>query len=132
MQDSYEAHERNDARQVLRQLALGVDPRSGQPLGKSDLLQDAEVIRAFFLAVEALTDYDVLPPPDTREKHLRRAGLPWSEEEDEQLRREFADGMNLQLITEKHYRTQGAISSRLVHLKLVTRRDEVRKLLAWS
>jgi hypothetical protein len=132
LQDSYEAHQRNDARQVLRQLAFGVDPRSGQPLGRSDLLQDPEVIRAFFLAVEALTDHDVPAPPDTQRKHLYRAGLPWLEEEDEPLKREFSGGMNIQLITETHYRTQGAIASRLVHLKLITRRDEVRKLLAWS
>jgi hypothetical protein len=132
LQDSYEALQRNDARQILRQLALGVDPRSGEPIGKSDLLQDPEVIRAFFLAVEALTDHDVSAPADTRQSHLRRAGLPWSEEEDEQLRQEFSHGINIQLITEMHYRTQGAIAARLVHLKLITRRDEVRKLLAWS
>jgi hypothetical protein len=132
LQDSYEAHQREEARQVLRQLALGVDPRSGRPVGKSDLLQDPGVIRAFFLAVEALTDHDIPAPPDVRERHLQRAGLPWSEDEDERLRQEFTDGINLQIITEMHLRTQGAIAARLVHLKLVTRRDEVRKLLAWS
>jgi hypothetical protein len=82
---SYEVHQRENARQVLRQLALGVDPRSGCAVAQNPLLQDPGVIRALFLAIEALTDHEVPTPPDTREKHLHRAGLPWSEEEDEQL-----------------------------------------------
>jgi hypothetical protein len=129
---SYETFQRNESRQVLRQLALGLDPRSGELIEPNSLLQDPTVIRAFFLAIEALTDHEIPPPPDTREKHLVRAGLPWSGEEDEQLRQEFAHGINIQLITEMHYRTQGAIAARLVHLKLINRRDEFRKLLAWS
>jgi hypothetical protein len=129
---SYEVHQRENARQVLRQLALGVDPRSGCAVAQNPLLQDPGVIRALFLAIEALTDHEVPTPPDTREKHLHRAGLPWSEEEDEQLRQQFAQRINIQVITEMHYRTQGAIASRLVHLKLITSREEVRHLLAWS
>jgi len=97
-----------------------------------DIVNDPLIVRALFLAIEALTDHDIPPLPDASQKHLRRAGQSWSEQEDEQLRQEFSRGINLQIITEIHCRTQGAIASRLVHLQLVNRRDEVRKLLAWS
>ena len=84
------------------------------------------------MGIEALTEHDIPPVPDTTKDYLRRAGQPWSQQEDEQLRQEFSAGMNIQIITESRYRTQGAIASRLVHLKLITHKDEVRDLLAWS
>jgi hypothetical protein len=132
LSESFETYQRNEARQILRCLAFGVDPTSGDLAAENPILREPEVIRAFFLAIEALTDHDIPAPPDTRQPHLSRAGLPWLAAEDQQLRDEFAAGINIQIITEMHYRTQGAIAARLVHLQLVSNRDEVRKLLDWS
>ncbi len=129
---SYESIQREDARQILRQLALGIDPRTGSPIRGQGLIHDPLVIRALFMGIEALTEHDIPPVHDTTKDYLRRAGQPWSQQEDEQLRQEFSAAMNIQIITESHYRTQGAIASRLVHLKLITHKDEVRDLLAWS
>lgn len=110
---------------------LGVDP-NGQQLVDNHLFQDPQVLRALFLAVEALTDHDLSSKLDTSEPHLKRAGLPWTEAEDDQLRSEFQNRINIQIITQIHMRTQGAIASRLVHLKLIEKRDQIRDLLAWS
>ncbi len=132
MDDSHEVHQRANARQILRILAMGLDPITCKPLAENSILAEPEVIRALFMGIEALTDHDIPPPPDTRSPHLRRAGLPWSPEEDERLREEFSAGINIRIITDMHCRTQGAIASRLSHLQLVSSKEEVRRLLAWS
>ena len=48
-----------------------------------------------------------------------RAGAPWSDEEDEQLKKEFARGDKVSQIAQEHQRSYGAIQARLEKLGLV-------------
>ena len=47
-----------------------------------------------------------------------RAYRPWTFEEDEQLRRECADGLTIREIAQRHERRPGGISSRIKHLEI--------------
>lgn len=52
-------------------------------------------------------------------KTFSRAYEPWSEEEDEQLKREFGEGKEQKEIAATHDRQKGAIHSRLIKLGLI-------------
>jgi hypothetical protein len=128
LRNSYEELQRNDARHVLRRLALGLDPDSGTRLVGHEVLQNPATIRALLLAIESLTD-DEPKKSRRRKEHDNRAGQPWASDEDEQLTQEFEARMSLSAISEIHKRTKGSITSRLVRLKLVDRREDARGLL---
>lgn len=50
-----------------------------------------------------------------------RLGAPWTDEEDAQLREEFASGMQLDEMANVHSRNLGGIRSRLIRLELESR-----------
>jgi len=56
-----------------------------------------------------------------------RANQPWTQAEDELLRKFYAEGHHVQYIASQHARTQLAIASRLVHLKVIAHRRAVRR-----
>lgn len=92
---------------TLRKLAQGVDPRSGLTLPEQDACQAPEVIRALFLAIQALEAQGrVRPLPE-------QAGKPWGEEEEQALLRRFDEGEPVTAIARAHGRTTGAIRARL-------------------
>ncbi len=95
---------------VLRPLADGVDPSTGEVLPSQNPFQQAQVVRALNLAIGVL------------EREARKADLPssagksWTSTEDSQLRREFHRAADFNEIARIHERTRGAILSRLVKL----------------
>ncbi|MDF2610535.1 MAG: recQ, partial [Lachnospiraceae bacterium] len=56
---------------------------------------------------------------DLLAKGKTKAYASWSEEEDQQLTREFLQGMNMRELSELHKRTNGAMKSRLKKLGLI-------------
>jgi hypothetical protein len=104
---------------VLRALAQGIDPVTGEVVGDAGLLQSAVVIRALYEGAEAL---ERQRPAETRERKATgpsRAGTPWSQAEDESLREAYVKGRTVKELAVEHERTDGAISSRLVRLGLI-------------
>ena len=99
------------AREILRTLANGVDPTTGELLPEDSVYNAPEVIRALFVILETTA-------PPRQQDPLRNAGKPWNNMEDDKLRDEFAAGMKLSRIAQEHGRTYGAIESRLEHLGL--------------
>ncbi len=99
-----------EALNVLRPLADGVDPSTGEVLPSQSLFQQAQVVRALSLAIGAL------------EREARKAELPkgagkaWTSAEDTRLREEFHKSVDFNEIARIHDRTRGAILSRLVRL----------------
>jgi hypothetical protein len=59
------------------------------------------------------------PPLESRKKKRPNSGTPWTGEEDAKLRSEFLARANIFEIARVHLRSATAISSRLVHLRLV-------------
>jgi len=99
---------------ILSALANGVHPATGEQLATDAPYQSPEVVRALFVAVQALENNgrrsrrrDDLPP---------NAGKPWSPEEDERLLAGFDSGKAPRQLAEFHGRTLAGIEARLEKL----------------
>ena len=79
------------AREIIRILADGVDPTTGEVLPKESVYNSPEVIRALFAVLEATTPQK----EGTRPTLNRNAGKPWTDIEDDKLRDEFAARMKI-------------------------------------
>ena len=99
------------AKEIVRTLADGVDPTTGEVLTAECVYNSPEVIRALFTLLEHVN-------VDTIKAPFQNAGKPWSSSEDEKLRDEFFSSLKISDIAKKHGRTYGAIESRLDHLGL--------------
>lgn len=103
--------------QVLQALIQGVDPDTGTALPADTVLNRVYVVRALLTAVEALDSVTA--------RALRRAQLPesvgtrWTEDEEQELKEEFARSEPIPLIATKHNRTARAIESRLERMGLL-------------
>lgn len=96
------------AKEILRALADGVDPATGEILPAESVFNSPDVIRALFAVLAALNS----------DEPLRNAGKPWTEAEDSNLKAEFTAKMRISDIAKEHGRSYGAIESRLDHLGL--------------
>ena len=101
------------ARVIVRTLADGVDPTTGELLPADSVYNSPDVIRALFTLLEAASE-----KKKVEQIPNRNAGKPWTEIEDDKLRDEFASKMKIADIAKEHGRTYGAIESRLDHLGL--------------
>jgi len=102
------------ALRILEALADGVDPFTGEVFPDDSPYQNPQVVRALSSAVEAVKRVRKI---DSRKKSLpAKAGIPWSEEEDERLVEEFEAGKSIRELAEMHERSMGAIQARLVRL----------------
>ena len=101
------------AREIIRTLADGVDPTTGEVLPNESVYNSPEIIRALFVVLEATAPVST-PQCDTH----RNAGKPWTSIEDEKLKDEFTDKISISDIAKEHGRTYKAIESRLDHLGL--------------
>lgn len=101
----------NRAKEMIRTLADGVDPTTGEVLPAESVYNSPEIIRALFTLLEYINK-------DTAKDPLRNAGKPWSDVEDDKLRDEYLSNLKISDIAKEHGRTYGAIESRLEHLGL--------------
>ena len=99
------------AKEIVRSLADGVDPTTGEVLPAENVYNSPEIIRALFTLLEQ-TENDIHKNP------LRNAGKPWSDIEDDKLRDEFLTKLKIADIAKEHGRSYGAIESRLEYLGL--------------
>lgn len=105
------------AREILRALADGRDPATGAAFPPDSPYQQAETVRALYLALEALDT----PPAKSRSADPNRPNLnqKWTPEEEQRLRDAFAANTPIPQIATTHGRSAGAITSRLVKLGLI-------------
>ncbi len=103
-----------EALKIMRALADGVNPTTGEVLQAESVYQNPQTVRALQRAVGAL-EY-----VEERERNKRKlplkAGLPWSRAEDEQVCEDLRKGINFHDIAKTHNRTVGSIIARLVKL----------------
>ncbi len=97
---------------VVRSLANGVDPESGESFSPESPYQRPQIVRALYEAATAL---------ERQERYDRRrtqmpinSGEPWSEDEDRKLLAAFDAGRALQELAAAHERTMGAVRARLL------------------
>ena len=101
----------------MQSLADGVDPYSGERFPSGSPYQQADTVRALHLALEGLTKL--------RRSTARKTGpgRGWTENEEQELLREFDDKVDVEEIAAKHERTKGAIWARLEKLGRIQRKD---------
>lgn len=102
----------SEALSIVRALADGVDPASGEAFPEGSAYQRADTVRALFTAAQALEQAE---RSERRRVELpAKTGQPWSEEEDRQLLAAFDAGRGLAELAGAHQRTQTGIRARLV------------------
>lgn len=110
---------------ILKLLANGVHPVTGEQLDKAHVVNEPDVIRALNTAIEVLVSEE---KRIQRQRDLpKRVGKPWSEQEDQALIKAFDSGISLSDLVDKHQRTRGAIRTRLVRLGKIDLDDRSSK-----
>jgi hypothetical protein len=110
--------ERDKALKVLRALADGVDPNTGEQFPIGSAYQYPDTVRALYYAVQVLEGS--APPRERgpRQKNQpENAGRPWSEEEDARLAKSFDAGKTILELADDFKRSRVAIEARLVKLE---------------
>ena len=96
---------------IIELLADGFDPKTGEVIPDNSCLQRGNVVRALMRASRALKSAS---RAEKKRKDLpNRAGLSWTDEEDEKLLKSFEQGQKPEGLAIEHERTLGAINSRL-------------------
>ena len=104
--------EQAQALAIVKSLANGVDPDSGEVFPGDGAYQRPQTVRALFAAVEAL---ERAAQFERRKQQLpAKTGEPWSEDEDRKLLASFDSGNALGDLAAAHQRTQTGIRARLV------------------
>ena len=97
---------------VVRALASGVDPESGEVFPPDSAYQRPQVVRALY---EAATALERIERFERRKAQMpAKTGEPWTEEEDRKLLASFDAGRALQELAAAHERTMGAVRARLL------------------
>jgi hypothetical protein len=102
--------EKAQAAEILKSLADGIHPVTGEAFPGESPYQHAIVVRALFVALSALGN-EAKPP--RQERLPANAGKPWSDEEDQRLLELFDAGRPIKEIAQTHGRTTGGIQARL-------------------
>ncbi len=97
---------------VVRSLANGVDPESGEVFSAESPYQRPQVVRALYEAAGALERIERFER--RRSQMPAKTGEPWSEDEDRKLLGAFDSGRALQELAAAHQRSMGAVRARLL------------------
>ena len=97
---------------VVRSLASGVDPESGEVFPPESAYQRPLVVRALYEAASALERTERFER--RRSQMPAKTGEPWTEDEDRKLLAAFDAGRALQELAAAHERSMGAIRARLL------------------
>ena len=110
----------NGAKGILKSLADGVDPLTGEVLPEDHICNQPEIIRAIYMVLMELSR-----GKQHREKP-ENDGAPWSEEEEQLLCDMFDQNRTTKEICDYFKRTNGAIAARLVRVGKISDRAEFR------
>lgn len=103
---------------IIQTLIDGINPLSDEPLADNHLCLESDIQRALQTAIPALENKI---KSDARRANLpANAGLPWNDEEDQQLADAFDNGDSIATLVEQHQRTKGSINSRLLKLRKIS------------
>ena len=118
--------ELDEAKDIVRLLADGIDPTTGEVLPKESPYNDPVVIRALFSVIESIKE--VPKPKKTIEQKQqdnldsgrpRNAGLPWTEELKAEIASKYQSGISVPELSRYFERTRGAIVSELTRQGLI-------------
>ena len=101
---------------IVRALARGIDPSTGETLPTDHLCQQPATIRALVAALAELEAGSALPRSRSNPSLGAKAGTPWDPADDEALARAFDRGEPVGKLAQEFQRSRGAITARLVRL----------------
>lgn len=116
---------------ILKNLASGVDPYTGLSISDKSPYQNAQTVRALFMAIEALKNSSTADLPTVvktdvmttsvttgtlSSKTLGNARKLWKAEETRNLLKAYNSGLSLDQLALKHQRSKGSIKKRLIKL----------------
>ncbi|MBI3527550.1 MAG: hypothetical protein HY067_06230 [Betaproteobacteria bacterium] len=104
---------------VLKALADGIDPATGEQFPAGSAYQHPDTVRALFSAISMLGNAapPASPKPGTTGKSApENSGRPWSEEEDGRLGKTYDSGKSIEELAGIHKRSKWAIEARLARL----------------
>ena len=119
------------AKEIVRLLAEGIDPTTGEVLPPDSPYNEPIVIRALFTVIESLKE--VRKPKKTvkqkRQENIdsgkpRNAGLPWTDDLKMELADKFRSGTSIPELSRYFERTKGAILSELTKQGLIEDDEE--------
>jgi hypothetical protein len=102
------------ALQIVRALADGVDPESGEVYPPQSPYQKPDTVRALFVATRAL---ERASEWEQRKKRLpANTGKPWTPQDDARLAESFDGGMPILELAREHQRTLASVRARLIRM----------------
>lgn len=107
------------AKEIIRILAEGVDPMTGEVLPNNHVCNQGEVVRAFYVALDVMGSKQ-------KKKRPENAGKSWSAEDERQLKELFGNGTAKKEICRVLKRTETAVAAHLVRMGLIAHRDVFR------
>jgi hypothetical protein len=114
-----------EALNIVRRLAAGVHPETGEVLESHDMYQHPQTVRALHCATAALEFQQ--ERERTRRFLPANAGKVWTDQEDAQICDELRRGINFEGIARAHNRTVGSIIARLVRLGKISATPQTSK-----
>jgi len=122
---------------MLRALANGINPETGELLGTASMTGSPEAIRLLFALAE---EFQVEPerqkkvklsPEERQQKNIAegrpaKSHFPWAEEEKQRLQEIYAEGGTLEALSSEFERTTWAIAVQLQKMGLITEQQAAR------
>ena len=108
--------EREKALKILKALADGTDPATGEQFTADSPYQQPDIVRALFIAVQAVESVVRRERSAQSGTLPENAGHPWSDEEDAELAQAYDSGKAIPELAEAHKRSRMAIEARLARM----------------
>jgi hypothetical protein len=115
----------SEAREIIRSLANGVDPTTGEVLAPTSPYNNPEIIRALYAAHQSLSGRRSKKSLEEKRRaneemgRPRNFGLPWTEEARAEVASAFAEGKTFNELAARLERTPTAIRLELINQGLV-------------
>lgn len=103
-----------EAFRIIEKLSKGINPLSDEPLTPKSLCLNDDIQRALQVAISALQAR--IKWIERQAKLPANACKPWEIEEEESLNTGFDNGDSVDTLAERHQRTKGSITSRLIKM----------------
>jgi hypothetical protein len=111
-----------EAIRIVKAVAEGINPFTGEVFPADSIYQHPEMVRALYRAVAAM---EIHQKWEARKSQLpENAGKPWTDEDDRQLISEYDSGVKIRDLANKFKRTYKSIEARLeMHGKIEPLQD---------
>jgi hypothetical protein len=119
--------ELREAQSIVKTLAQGVDPNTGEFFAPDSPYNQPRIIRALFTVHESVRQARKprMSADEKRQENLdlgrpRNYGLPWTDDARSQVAMGFEDGKTIEELATTLERTQGAIRAELIRRGLLS------------